>query len=217
MIKDKDFVEIEYSGFVDDELFDTTNEKEAKDSGIFNEETEFGPMTICVGENQIIKGIDENLLKKEVGIEFKIELTPEQAFGKKSAQLIKIINTSMFAKQGISPHPGLQVNVDNSFGVIKTVSGARTIVDFNHPLSGKDVIYKIKLNKLVTETREKILSYLTLSLGIKKEMIDATITESKAEIAIKGLPMQDELTKPIKDKLLEIIPELKEITFKVKE
>jgi FKBP-type peptidyl-prolyl cis-trans isomerase 2 len=217
MIKEKDFVEIEYSGFTDNELFDTTNEQEAKDNDIYNEETQFGPAVICVGENQILKGIDKNLIGKESGKEFEMDLTADEAFGKKSTKLIKIVNTAMFTKQGISPQPGLQINMDNSLGTIKTVSGARTIVDFNHPLSGKDVHYKIKVNKLITDAKEKIISYLALSLGIKKETMDVTVTEAKAEISIQGLPTQDEFTNPLKEKLIDIIPELKDISFKSKE
>ena len=56
-----------------------------------------------------------------------------------------------FKKQGIMPEPGMQVNVDNMTGIIKTAAGGRCLVDFNHPLSGKDLVYTIKVNKIIED------------------------------------------------------------------
>ena len=47
---------------------------------------------------------------------------------------------SAFKKENITTQPGLQITVDEAVGMVKTVSGGRVIVDFNHPLSGKDIV-----------------------------------------------------------------------------
>ncbi|EFK97351.1 peptidylprolyl isomerase FKBP-type, partial [sediment metagenome] len=48
-------------------------------------------------------------------------------------------------KDSIRPMPGLPVNIDGMYGIIRTVAGGRVIVDFNHPLSGKEIVYNSKL------------------------------------------------------------------------
>jgi len=140
-IKQKDFIEIDYTGKVkeDNVIFDTTDEKAAKENDIHNEEMTYGPVIICVGEKHVIKGLDDWIAGKEIG-EYDVDLKPEDAFGKKDAKLLKLIPTNVFLKQQISPMPGLQVNMDGVVGTIRSVSGGRIFVDFNHPLDRKSVV-----------------------------------------------------------------------------
>jgi FKBP-type peptidyl-prolyl cis-trans isomerase SlyD len=171
----------------------------------------YGPLTICLGQGQLIPGLEKELEGKETEKEFKIELAPENAFGKKDAKLIRMIPFSAFKKQNIMPQPGMQVNVDNVMGIIKTAAGGRCLVDFNHPLSGKHIVYTIKANRIVTDDKEKIKSFLLLSLNLKDMSVD--VKEGKAEITSKK-----EVPKEIQDmlsaQLKELIPSIKEISFK---
>ena len=62
-LKKHDFVEIEYTGRLeDDTIFDTTDEKTAQDAGIAKEGTKFEPTVICLGENHILKGEIDSLV-----------------------------------------------------------------------------------------------------------------------------------------------------------
>ena len=150
MIKEKDFIEIEYTGMTKDNLvFDTTDEKLAKKEGIAQPNAIYGPTVICIGQGQVIEGLDKQLIDKEIGKEYTVELQPEEAFGKKSAQLIQLVSTRKFKQNEIMPQPGLQVDIDGMNGIIKTVTGGRTLVDFNHPLSGKVIEYKFKIIKKI--------------------------------------------------------------------
>ncbi len=210
-IKDKSFVEIEYTGKTKEGLvFDTTDEKISKDSGIYDEKMEFGPVTICVGEQHVIKGLDKNLIDKELG-SYKIELIPEDAFGKKSAKLIQLISTSKFKQQEIMPMPGLQVNIDGIIGVIKTVSGGRTLVDFNHPLAGKDIVYDVKINRIVTDPKEQIKSFLKIGLNLKD--VEVKVENNKADVLL-----QKDIPEEIKDNLVKKLKEITKIDaeFKLK-
>lgn len=209
-LKEKDFVEIEYTGKIENKVFDTTSEETAKKENIFNEKTTYGPIKICIGQNQVLKGIDESLIGKPSNDEFDVLITAEKAFGKKNPKLLKIVNTGIFKKQNIKPFPGLQVNVDGLIGTIKTVTGGRTIVDFNHPLSGHDLNYHIKINKTITDPEEKLSSLVEMSLNINKVKVE--VKESKATVKLQfELPLQskDNLT----EKAKELIPEIKEINF----
>ena len=63
MIQKNDFIEIEYTGKTKDEgiIFDTTDEKLAKEQGFLQENAAYGPVIICVGQNQVISGLDNGI------------------------------------------------------------------------------------------------------------------------------------------------------------
>jgi len=210
-IKKKDFVEVEYTGKTkeDNIIFDTTDEKTAKDNNIHSQGMEYGPVAVCVGEGQILEGLEDEMEGKETGKEYTFELSPEKAFGKKDVKLIKMIPVSAFKKQNIEPQPGLQVNVDGVLGLIRRVGGGRCLVDFNHPLSGKDVVYTLKINKIVTDDKEKIKSYLNLALHLKAEV---EVKDGAAEVKIKK-EIPKEIQENISKKLAELIDSIKKIDF----
>jgi len=214
-IKKKDFVEVEYTGKIkeDNIVFDTTDSEIAKKNNIFAAKMQYGPVIVCIGEGQILKGLEDGLEGKETGKEYTIELKAENAFGKKDARLIKMIPAGAFRKQAIDPQPGLEVNIDGVLGIIRRCGGGRCLVDFNHPLAGKDLIYKIKVNKLVADDKEKVKSYLKLALGSKTE---AEFKESTVDVKTeKEIPK--EVKESISKKLAEIIPSVKKVNFVIKE
>lgn len=210
-VKKGDFVEIEYDGRLKDPemLFDSTNEDTAKKEGIHSQNMAYGPVTLCVGENQILKGLDEHLIDKEVGQEHSIELPPEHAFGKKSAKLMKLIPATVFKKHQVRPEVGLQVNIDGSMGTIRSATGGRVIVDFNHPFAGKEVVYNVKINKKIEDSQEKAKAFLNMSLNVKKEAI--TIEEKDGKKIIKvDSELHPELVAQVKAKFVTVLPEFKD-------
>ncbi|MBL7055254.1 peptidylprolyl isomerase [Candidatus Woesearchaeota archaeon] len=213
-VKIKDFIEIEYTGKLkaEDIIFDTTDEKLAKENNIHQENSNYGPTIICLGENQILKGLDDQLIGKETEKEHTIELAPENAFGKKDAKLMQLIPTSKFSQQNIRPVPGLRLNIDGLLGTIKTASGGRNLVDFNHPFAGKDIIYKVKINKLVTDDKEKVKAYLEVSLNLKD--LSLNIENSKANITLKK-EFPKEVSEELSKKITELIPNIKKVEFTV--
>lgn len=211
-LKKNDFIELEYTARLKDDnsVFDTTSEETAKKEGIYEKEHKFGPVIICLGQGQLVKGLDTGIIGKDVG-KYTISLGPEQAFGKKSAKMLQMVNTNVFLKQKLRPFPGLQVNIDGIMGTIRTVTGGRTIVDFNHPLAGKDVVYEIEIKRQVTEQPEQLKAFLSTTLGVDKDKIGITIAEGKAAVVLP-----EELPKAaadsLKDRIMEIMG-LKDISF----
>ena len=206
-LKKHDFVEIEYTGKLEDgTIFDTTDEKTGKESGLGDENTVFGPAIICLGENHILKGIEEKLIGKEPS-NFKVELDAEHAFGKKDTKLLKLMPMKVFRKQEIQPFPGLEVNIDNMFGIVRTVSGGRVIVDFNHPLSGKAVSYEVKVNKKITDILAKAKSLFKNELNI----IDDILELKEDKLLIKEEKFPQEVLDNVKKRVLELIPEIKDV------
>jgi len=155
MLNKKDFVEIEFTGRIKDgEIFDS-NIKE--DLEKINPDSQTKPFIFCLGEDMFLKSVDDFLIGKDAG-EYKIELGPEKAFGRRDAKLIQMIPMKIFIEQKLNPVPGAVFNFDNRIAKVLTVSGGRVLVDFNNPIAGKDVVYNIKVLRKLTDLNEKIKS-----------------------------------------------------------
>lgn len=211
--KEKDFIEIDYIGRIKEtsQIFDLTYEDIARKENIYNKNAKYGPRIICLGENQILQSLDKFLVGKEVGKTYILELKPEEAFGKKDFKLIKIVPASFLKEQKINPFPGLQINASGLLGTILSVSGGRTTIDFNHPLASKNLVYEIKINKIVEKDEEKLRSLLESILGLADNESKIKSDNNKATITLKP-KIPTDAKEELKTKAKELIPNL-EISF----
>jgi len=204
--KKGDFVELIVTGKLEDGTIFDTNDKEVVTKENFKETLD--NIVVCIGKREIVEGLDDSLEDKELNKDFEITIDPEKGFGKKDAKLFQLVSLKKFKDQEVQPYPGLQINVDGMVGTVKTVSGGRVMIDFNHPLSGRILKYNVKITKIVTDTKEKVQAFLKNAIGsnIKHEIL-----ENKLHISI-DLP--EEMKKVIQQEATERIPEIKEVTFK---
>jgi FKBP-type peptidyl-prolyl cis-trans isomerase 2 len=207
-LKKHDFIEIEFIGKIKESgiIFDVTNEQDARKYNLYNKDIKYSPLIICIGENNIVKGLDEFLVGKEIK-DYVVELPAQKAFGLKDPKLMKIVSSNIFKKQKITPFPGLQINFDGIIGTIITVGSGRVIVDFNHPLAGKDLIYEIKIKRLVTDVKEKLTSILK---PLSNKDINIKIENDTANINLK---INEQIQQPLINKIKSLIPEIKDIKF----
>ena len=213
MLKKGDFIELDYTGRIKDDkvVFDTTLEQTAKDSNIYNSKFKYKPAIICLGEKHLIKGLDDALMGKKPG-KYTFEIKAENAFGKKTPDLLKLIPARLFTKDNIRPFVGLEVNVDGTLGIVRSVSGGRVIVDFNHPLASKDLVYDVDVKRFVTDPLEKTKALLEL-MNVPFEDID--VVDDKAVIASKT-KFPDEAAKGLAEHIQKLVG-LKKVEFKTQE
>ena len=213
-VKKHDFVEIEYTGRIreDNTIFDTTEEKVAKENKSYDEHSEYGSMVICIGENHLPKALEEQLVGKETGKDYRIEIAHEDAFGRKEARLIQMIPLNKFRQQKINPFPGLQLNIDGMFGIVKTVSSGRCLVDFNHPLAGKDLAYEVKVKRVVEDDKDKLKSLLKTLLRIKDAEIE--LKEGSATVTLKH-DIPKEAQQEFQKIAERAIPSIKKLDFTI--
>ena len=216
VIKENDFVELDYTGKVvnSGEVFDTTSAEIAKEKGIFDERSAYGPAVVCIGKRHLLIGLDKQLVGKEVGKSYTFKIAVEEAFGRKNAKLIQLVSTAKFRQQDLMPFPGMQVNVDGIVGTVKTVAGGRTIVDFNHPLSGKELEYAVNVRRIVTDVVEKVKAILRL-IGINTGAVGVSVAEGNANLEFPQ-EVPEPLRKDIEEKLKSAISDLKSVAFTVK-
>lgn len=213
-IKKGDFIEFDFVGRVkaSNQVFDLSVAEIAKKEGIFHADHEYKPLTVCVGANHIIPGLDESLVGKEVGKEFEIDIPPEKAFGNRDQRLIQLTSLSVFRKRKINPVPGMKLDLDGRVATVRSVSGGRVIVDFNPQLAGRELHYWVKPVKLLKDTTVKAKAiFRTLGFsaeGVKFEKDQLTLNlKNKEKLGDKFLSL---LEKEVK----KHIPEIKKVTFK---
>jgi len=163
-VKEGDFIKLQYTGKVQetDEIFDTTDEKVAEEAGLHVENKLYGPIPIIVGGGHVLKAMDDALVDMEEGEEKKLEITPEEGFGVRDPNQMQLIPMSEFRKQGIKPQIGMNITLEGNTGKIRSVSGGRIRVDFNHELAGKNLNYQIKVGEIITDDEEKVKSLIQL-------------------------------------------------------
>ena len=151
-IKKKDFVELKFTGYSNGKVFDSNVEEDLKK---VHPDAKISKMIICVGEGMVVPGLDKAIEEKEVGKDYEANLSAKEAFGERRRDLVKTIPLKIFRGKQIDPQPGMVFAMDESLAKIIAVSGARVITDFNSPLAGKDVVYKFKIAKKITDDKEK--------------------------------------------------------------
>ncbi len=156
--KDGDFLEIDYSAYdaSSKELIATTMEKVARDSNTYNKDAQYGPTLVVLGSNGIIKGLDRELRSMTINESRKFTFKPEDAFGERQEDLVRVMPLSEFKQREINPVPGMPVDIDNVRAIVKSVNSGRVVVDANHPYAGREIIYDVKIVKNPTTTNDKI-------------------------------------------------------------
>jgi FKBP-type peptidyl-prolyl cis-trans isomerase 2 len=170
-MKEGDIIQLEYEGWIagSDELFDTSKEELAREEEIFEEERDYGPMYTVVGTGRVIKGLDEHLLKAEVGEEYEVEIPPEDAYGDRDPKNVETHSMREMARLKIEPEIGRTVNIRNKTGWISGIFAGRVRVDYNHKLAGKTLRYKYKVVASPEEPVEVIKAIIAMNYGREEE------------------------------------------------
>ena len=205
-LEKKDFIEIEFTAKVKEgDIFDSNIKEDLKGRDI---KTEIKPFTFCLGESMFLQGIEDVLIGKDIG-EYNIELTSDKAFGKRDPNLVQMMPIKIFTEQNVNPIPGVMFNFDGRIGKILTVTGGRVLVDFNNPIAGRDVEYKVRVLRKVEDLNEKVKALIEFFF---KRDLKFEIKEKKLILEVEK-PMK-QFIEMFKEKFKEILDldlEVKEI------
>ena len=96
--KKDDFIELEFTAkFEDGIIFDTNIPEQAKKLNI----KDVKPLALSIGHDMIIKGLDKELEEKEIGKKYSVKIQPEDAFGLRNKELIKMIGELDYPQAGV--------------------------------------------------------------------------------------------------------------------
>lgn len=153
-IQKGDFIKLSFTGKLEDgAVFDTTDEKIAKENDIYDEEKKYAPMTVIVGSGFLVEGLEEDLIGKKAGHKGSVKVTPEKGFGERSLDAIEVVSVKKFEGK---VEIGEMIEYNGRVGVVENVSGGRVKVDYNEPLAGKTITYEYKIDRIITDRDEKI-------------------------------------------------------------
>ena len=111
------------------------------------------PATFVVGDGQLLPGFEESLMGQAAGFAEQITLPAERAFGERNEANVQIIDRQRFGNISDDElEPGLVISFqapDGELpGVVLEVYERTIKVDFNHPLSGSDIIFDVAVLKV---------------------------------------------------------------------
>ncbi len=198
-IREGDFVLIEYELRVKEtgELIDTTSEDEARKAGIYDASERYGPRLVIVGEGRLIPGLEKAISQMSEGEEKSLEIPPEEAYGKRDPSKIRVMPLNALRRRGVEEiEPGKIIEIDGKMAIIRSITGGRVLVDFNHPLAGKTIVAKIKVVKILRDLAEKVLHLLLrrvprLSEKDVKVIYDKDAKRITIEFSSKALEIAD--------------------------
>ncbi|MEM2896485.1 MAG: FKBP-type peptidyl-prolyl cis-trans isomerase [Candidatus Bathyarchaeia archaeon] len=227
-IKEKDFVLINYTCKVKEtgEVVDTTLEAFAREvkrplharGHAHEEEKVYEPALIVVGEGWLPKSLEEGLVGLEQGSKATLELPPEKAYGLRDPSKVKLLPLRRFRAQGITPLPGMEIEIDGKSALVRTSGAGRVQVDYNHPLAGKTLIYEVSIEKILETPEDKIKSIIHKNLpGIDKEKFNLRILNKELTIEVpqeaffvEGIQSTKQ---SISNDVQKFIPEIEKISF----
>lgn len=202
-IKNKEFVELEFSGYANGELFDSTKLDEIKKLNPRMQNAK--PMIVSVGQGMILPAFDKAIEGKELEKEYQIEIKAKDAFGERRRELVKMIPLSAFEGQRVMPQAGMSLMLDNNLVKVLSVSGGRVTLDFNNPLAGKDIKYTFKIKRIVEDLNEKTTALFDVMFRFVPKF------EIKDKIVITGPKLLEHYAKSFSPKFKDLVG--KELDF----
>jgi len=138
-IKNGDSISLDYEGKLEDgTVFDSSKHGDHSH-----------PLEFKVGEGMIIPGFEKEILGLKVGDEKTFKIPAKEAYGELQEELKQKIPKDAFPKDKevkagmvilLNAPTGEQIPVK-----IDSVTENEIVVDLNHPLAGKDLIFSIKI------------------------------------------------------------------------
>lgn len=135
-VKSGDKVKVHYHGkLTDGSTFDTS---EGRD-----------PLEFTVGAGQVIKGFDEALVDMQPGDKKTVNIPVDEAYGARNEDMMVEYPKQDFPAD-MTPEVGMQLHMSDNQGnnfpvVITEIKEEVVILDANHPLAGKDLVFDIEL------------------------------------------------------------------------
>ena len=182
-----DFVLVEMTGRAEEtgEVFDTTDDETAKEAGIHSDDRVYGPKMVVVGEGWILKGLDDRLEGLKIGETADVEIPPEEAFGVRNPENIRMVPFRVLRSKGINPVLGAQVEVDGRSAIVRSIGAGRVQLDYNHALAGRKILYQVKVIERYEADEEKIMALIGRRfLGIETDIFGVKLLKKKVRITV---------------------------------
>tara|TARA_R100000789_G_C2906826_1_gene122078 strand:+ start:74 stop:505 length:432 start_codon:yes stop_codon:yes gene_type:complete len=136
-VKKNDTVKVHYTGkLADGQVFDSSVERGE-------------PVEFTLGQGQLIPGFEKGLIDMKVNEKKTVNIAKDEAYGEPKDELIQEVEKAQLPEE-LKPEVGMPLVSKSPDGreinlVIKEVKDESIVVDANHPLAGKDLIFDLEV------------------------------------------------------------------------
>ncbi|MDH5543224.1 MAG: FKBP-type peptidyl-prolyl cis-trans isomerase [Nitrospinota bacterium] len=131
-VKDGDKVEILYIGKLENgEVFDSTDGRE--------------PFGFVAGSHEVIPGMSKAVLGMGEGEKKEIHISPEEGYGEYREELLGKVPTDYLPENVKLGDPLADADHENQVYWVKELNDDHAILDGNHPLAGKTLVFDIEI------------------------------------------------------------------------
>jgi FKBP-type peptidyl-prolyl cis-trans isomerase SlyD len=126
-------------------------------------------ISFCMGWGVMPRQVEETMIGLRVNEYREMHLTPEEAYGKIDPELIMEVPRADFPLD-LELRPGLVFETENEEGravyfIVKKVEPEKVVIDFNHPLAGKNLEVSFTVRQVREATPEELKQYQTCQCG----------------------------------------------------
>jgi len=132
---------------------------------VIQEVTESKPFVHLFGAGTLLPAFEENLYELNTGDSFAFHLTADEAYGESSDKAIVELDKSIFEIDGLIDEDivavGKMVAMQDENGrpldgKVLAIKESSVIMDFNHPLAGKNLFFTGEIKEVREATEEEL-------------------------------------------------------------
>lgn len=112
------------------------------------------PAEIEMGKMDLPEGMELALYGLSTGDEQTLTLTAEQCFGERDEDNVHTMPSNEFPDE-LEPEVGLTYafgteDGEDVTGTVRSIEGDKVKIDFNHPLAGLEIVFRVKILDVIT-------------------------------------------------------------------
>ena len=117
------------------------------------------PLVFMFGKGQIIPGLESGIANMNVGDNGEIPVKAVDAYGEYNSEATQEVPKDQFS--GIDLELGMSLYGQGEDGstvqvVVKEIGEENIMIDFNHPLAGKDLLFSVTINNIRDASEEEV-------------------------------------------------------------
>ncbi len=119
------------------------------------------PLVFMFGKGQIIPGLENGIKDMNIGDKADVLVKPADAYGEYNPEATQEVPKEQFA--GIDLTEGMTLYGQGEDGgtvqvIVKEIKDDSVVIDFNHPLAGKELMFTVAINNVRDASPEEVLS-----------------------------------------------------------
>jgi FKBP-type peptidyl-prolyl cis-trans isomerase SlyD len=119
------------------------------------------PLVFMFGKGQIIPGLENGIVNMAIGEKGDVLVSPENAYGTHNPDAKQEVPKDQFA--GIDLDVGMTLYGQGEDGgtvqvTVAEIKDETVIIDFNHPLAGKSLMFTVTINNVRDASAEEVLT-----------------------------------------------------------